>query len=54
MASEMRDLIPLLLHFESVADLRLLADRYDRLADYLERVSGTLPDRPLEHKRQPG
>ena len=36
MASEIRDLIPLLLHPESVADLRLLADRYERLAHYLE------------------
>ena len=35
MASEIRDLIPLLLHSESVADLRLLADRYDRLAHSL-------------------
>jgi hypothetical protein len=46
MASEIRDLIPLLLHPRCVADLRLLADRYERLADYLE-VS-TLPDaRPV-------
>jgi predicted Zn-ribbon and HTH transcriptional regulator len=35
MASEIRDLIPLLLHSQSVADLRVLADRYERLADYL-------------------
>ena len=35
MASEIRDLIPSLLHFESVADLRLLADRYERLAHFL-------------------
>ena len=48
MASEIRDLIPLLLHPESVADLRLLADRYDRLAHYLE--VGTLPDAPVEHR----
>jgi hypothetical protein len=52
MASEIRDIIPLLLHFESVADLRLLADRYERLAHDLEGVSGTLPDTPLEHRRQ--
>jgi hypothetical protein len=32
MASEIRDLIPLLLHSESIADLRLLADRYERRA----------------------
>jgi hypothetical protein len=36
MASEIRDLIPLLLHAQAVADLRLLADRYERLAQYLE------------------
>jgi hypothetical protein len=36
MANEIRDLIPLVLHSESVADLRLLADRYERLAHYLE------------------
>ena len=52
MASEIRDLIPLLLHSESVADLRLLADRYERLAHYLEVVPGTLPDTPLEYRRQ--
>ncbi len=54
MASEIRDLIPLLLHAEAVADLRLLADRYERLAHYLEVVPGTLPDTPLEHQRQAG
>ena len=54
MASEIRDLIPLLLHSESVADLRLLADRYERLAHCLEVVPGTLPDTPLEHRRQAG
>jgi hypothetical protein len=32
MASEIRELLPSLLHSESVADLRLLADRYERLA----------------------
>jgi hypothetical protein len=36
MASEIRDLIPLLLHSQSVADLRLLADHYERLAHSLE------------------
>jgi len=36
MASEIRELIPSLLHSESVADLRLLADRYERLAHCLE------------------
>jgi hypothetical protein len=36
MASEIRDLIPSLLHFKSVAYLRLLADRYERLAHCLQ------------------
>jgi hypothetical protein len=54
MASEVRDLIPLLLHAEAVADLRVLADRYERLADYLEMAPGTLADTPLEHRRQAG
>ena len=35
MASEIRDLIPLLVHAQAVADLSLLADRYERLAHYL-------------------
>ncbi|MGP0086370.1 MAG: hypothetical protein ACLP0B_22530 [Steroidobacteraceae bacterium] len=52
MASEIRDLIPLLLHSESVADLRFLADRYERLAHYLEVIPGKLPDTTLEHRRQ--
>jgi hypothetical protein len=54
MASEIRELIPLLVHSEAVADLRLLADRYERLAHYLEVVRGTLPDTPLEIGRQAG
>jgi hypothetical protein len=47
MASEIRDLIPLLVRSQAVADLRLLAARYERLAHYLEmadcrtRVSST-------------
>ena len=52
MASEIRDLIPLILHSESIADLRLLADRYERLAHSLEVTPGTLPDTPLVHTRQ--
>jgi hypothetical protein len=51
MASEIRDLIPLLMHPQAVADLRWLADRYERLAHYLERVPGALPDTPLEHRQ---
>jgi hypothetical protein len=38
MASEIRDLIPLLMHAQAVADMRSLADRYERLAHYLEVV----------------
>jgi hypothetical protein len=52
MAREIRDLIPLLMHTQAVADLRLLADRYERLAHYLEVVSGRLADAPLEYRRQ--
>jgi hypothetical protein len=44
MASEIRDLIPSLLHSESVADLRLLADRYERLAHVSKSTRHTLPD----------
>ena len=54
MASEIRALIPKLTHPQAVADLRLLADRYERLAHYLEVIPGALPDRPLEHRRQAG
>jgi hypothetical protein len=52
MASEIRDLIPLVLHSESIADLRSLAARYERLAHYLE--VDALPDAPLEHRRSAG
>jgi hypothetical protein len=54
MASEIRDLIPSLLYPEAIADLRLIADRYERLARHLEQVPGTLPDTPLDHRRQAG
>lgn len=60
MASEIRDLIPLLLHPETVADLRSLAARYERLADYLEVAPHTPPDTLLadslldEYRRQAG
>jgi len=50
MASEIRDLIPLLVHPQAIADLRLLADRYERLARYLEVHPGQLLDTPLEHR----
>lgn len=52
MASEIRDLIPLVVHPEAVADLRLLADRYEKLAEYLQLVPAT--DTPREYKRQAG
>lgn len=54
MASELRELIPLLVHPQAVADLRLLADRYEKVAHYLEVVPGKLPDKPLEFRRQAG
>ena len=54
MAREFRDLIPLLVHPQAVADLRLLADRYERLAHYLEAHPGKLPETPLEHSRKAG
>ena len=43
MAREIRDLIPLLVHPQAVADLRLLAERYERLAHYLEVAPGCGP-----------
>jgi hypothetical protein len=53
MANEIRDdLIPLVLHSESLTDLRLLADRYERLARYLEM--GALPNARFEHRRSVG
>lgn len=54
MATEIRDLIPLLVHPRAVAALRLLADRYERLADYIEVVPGKLPDELFEYRRQAG
>jgi hypothetical protein len=53
MASEIRDLIPLLIHPQTVADLRVLADRYERLAQYLEVTpSKRLAMPPLGYRRQ--
>lgn len=54
MAREIRDLIPLLLHPHVVADLRSLAERYERLADYLEVAPGKRPDAHFEYGRQAG
>ena len=53
MASEIRDLVPLLIHPQAIADFQLLAERYERLAQYLESAPpGTLPELPLEFRRQ--
>jgi len=54
MANEIRTLVPLLIHPKAVADLRSLADHYERLARYLEVLPGTLPDTPREYRRQAG
>ena len=52
MATEIRDLIPLLVHPQAVSDLRLLAERYERHAERLE-VAVRMPDARLEHGRRP-
>ena len=39
MATEVRELIPLLVHPQAIADLRLLAARYEKLAQCLETAS---------------
>jgi len=54
MAKEIRALAPKVKHRQALADLRLLADRYERLADYLEVAPGERPDAPLEYRRQAG
>lgn len=54
MAREIRDLIPLLLHPQAVADLRSLAERYERLAHYLEVAPVKRPDAHFEYGRQAG
>ena len=54
MANEIRALVPLLIHPQAVADLRSLADRYERLSRYLEALPATLPDTPLEYRRKAG
>jgi hypothetical protein len=51
MAREIRELIPLLVHPKAVADLRLLADRYERLANYLEVVPDRLPSTRVSSTR---
>ena len=51
MAREIRELIPLLVHPQAVADLRLLADQYDRLAGCFEVAPRELPHTLSEHRR---
>ena len=51
LATEIRDLIPLLVHPQAIADLRLLADRYEKLGHYLEMEPGKLTDTPVESRR---
>ena len=50
MANEIRSLVPLLIHPQAVTDLRSLADRYERLARYLEVLPGEPPDTPPEYR----
>ena len=40
-ATEIRELFSVVKHPEAAQELRLLADRYERLADYLEEVAET-------------
>jgi hypothetical protein len=53
MANELRALIPLLIHPKAVADLRSLADQYERLASYLEvlPVSTAVTRHPMRSTR---
>jgi len=43
MANEIRGLVPLLIHPQAVADLRLLAEHYERLASCLEVLAVRMP-----------
>ena len=52
MAQEIRSLVPLLIHPQAVADLRTLAHRYERLAEYLEVLPGATRDTQLEDHSQ--
>jgi hypothetical protein len=54
MAREIRDLMPLVLHPQALADLRLLAHNYERLAQYLEAAPGSPLDGLPEVRRQAG
>ncbi len=53
MAREIRDLISLALHPQTVADLRALANNYEKLAQYFE-VAARVPDGLPEVRRQAG
>lgn len=54
MASEIRAVVPTLTHTRAIEDLRLLAARYERLANYLQTARGTLTDTSLQYRRQAG
>ena len=54
MADEIRAVLPQIRHRQAAADLHLLADRYERLAHYLEAAPDELSDMPLEFRRQAG
>jgi hypothetical protein len=52
MANELRALIPLLIHPQAVADLRSLADQYERLASYPKVLpASTAGSQPLSSTR---
>ena len=44
MARDIRALVRMLKHSEAIEDLRLLAARYERLADHLEAAPGSTPE----------
>ena len=44
MARDIRALVCRLKHSEAIEDLRLLAARYERLADHLEAAPGSTPE----------
>ena len=53
-ATEIRALFRMLKHPEAVEELRLLAARYEWLAEYPEAGLGTLKHRPFQYRRQAG
>ena len=54
MASEIWSVVPTLTHSQAIEDLRVLAARYERLANYLERAASPVTDMPLQYRRQAG